>query len=201
MIKKGSPDCVYAMHPLVHIWGRDRLILNEREECCLMAYVTLACSLRWDAGQPYEFQRGLVTHVRANMEYFKSEDNQNIVSYMDDAYAKFGRLLREQGYSREAENLQIKVLDTRNKILGVEHPDTIHAMGNLASTYYKCEKYIEAEKLDIQVLDATNRIFGVEHPKTIIAMEYLASAYYKLAKYMEAEKLEIQVFWLYSHLV
>jgi len=193
LIKKHPSDCVYAMHPLVHTWGRDRLTLNERKACCLMAYVTLACSLRWDAGQPCGFHRGLVIHVRANMGYFTSEGNQNIVSYMDDAYAKFGRLLKEQGYAREAEHLQIKVLDTRNKILGVEHPDTIHAMENLASTYYKCGKYIEAEKLDIQVLDATNRIFGVEHPKTIIAMEYLASAYYKLAKYTEAEELEVQV--------
>ena len=60
-----------------------------------------------------------MTHVRANMEHFKSEGNQNIISYMDDAYAKFGRLLAEQGYSKEAETLQIEVLDKRNKMLGV----------------------------------------------------------------------------------
>jgi hypothetical protein len=52
LIKKGRSDCVYAMHPLVHTWGRDRLTLNERKECCLMAYITLACSLTWDEGQP-----------------------------------------------------------------------------------------------------------------------------------------------------
>ena len=85
LIKKGPSDCVYSMHPLVHTWGRDRLTLNERKECCLMAYVTLSCSLRWDAGQPYGFRRALVTHVRANMEYFKSEDGQDTDSYMDDA--------------------------------------------------------------------------------------------------------------------
>jgi hypothetical protein len=49
--------------------------------------------------------------VRANVEYLKSEDNQNTVSYMDDAYEKFGRLLWEQGYSKEAETLHTKVLD------------------------------------------------------------------------------------------
>jgi tetratricopeptide (TPR) repeat protein len=193
LIRRGPSDNVYAMHPLVHTWGRDRLTLNERKKCCLMAYVTLACSLRWDAGQPYGFQRTLVTHVRANMEYFKSEGNQNIISYMDDAYAKFGRLLWEQGYSKEAEIFEIKVLDERKKILGVEHPDTISAMGNLAQTYHHLGKYIEAEKLEIQVLDARNRILGVEHPDTILAMGNLASTYRKLGKYTEAEKLEIQV--------
>jgi hypothetical protein len=77
------------------------------------------------SGQQYGFQRTLVTHVRANVEYLKSEGNQNTVSYMDDAYAKVGKLLWEQGYSKEAETLEIEVLDKRNKILGVEHPDTI----------------------------------------------------------------------------
>jgi hypothetical protein len=119
-----------------------------------MVFVTLSCSLRWGPGQPYGFQRTLVTHVRANMEYFKSEGNETVISYMDDAYEKFGRLLREQGYSKEAETLEIEVLDERTKILGVEHLDTIIAMANLASTNGDLGKYTEAEKLEIQVLDA-----------------------------------------------
>jgi hypothetical protein len=39
----------------------------------------------------------------------------------------------------EAEELEIQVLDARNRILGVEHPDTISAMGNLACTYQTWE--------------------------------------------------------------
>ena len=193
LIKKGPMDYVYAMHPLVHTWGRDRLTLSERKECCLMVFVTLSCSLRWDAGQPYGFRRTLVTHLTANMEYFKSEGNQNMVSYMDDAYAKFGRLLQEQGHFKEAEMLENKVLDTRNIILGVEHPATTTAMANLADTCRSLGKYTEAEKLEIQVLDARNIILGVEHPDTIKAMGNLALTYYGLRKYTKAEKLEIQV--------
>ena len=115
----------------------------------MMAYVTLSCSLRWDTSQPYGFQRVLVTHLRANMEYLKLEGNQNIVSYMDDAFAKFGRLLREQGYFKEAETLENKVVDKRSKILGVEHPDTIIAMEYQAITCRQLGKYIDAEKLEI----------------------------------------------------
>ena len=166
---------------------------NERKECCLMAYVTLSCSLRWDTDQPYGFHRTLVTHVRANMEYVKSEGSQKIISYIDDTYAKFGRLLMEQGYSKEAEILEIKVLEERNKILGVEHPDTILAMANLACTYGELGKYMEAEKLEMQVLEVTKRILGVEHPDTIISMANLACTYGYQGKYTEAEKLEIPV--------
>jgi len=193
LIKRGPSDNVYAMHPLVHTWGRDRLTLNERKKCCLMAYITLSCALRWDAGQLYGFWRTLVIHVIANMECFKSEDNQNIISYMDDAYLKFGWLLREQGYFMEAENLENEVLDTRNRILGVEHPETIRAMANLGATYHSLGKYTKSEKLGIQVLDARNRILGVEHPDTIFAMANLAMTYRSLGKYGESEKLGIQV--------
>ena len=193
LIKKGPSDCVYAMHPLVHAWGRDRLLLNERKQCCLMAYVTLSCSLRRNQGQPYGFRRALVTHVRANMEHSRSENNENGVCYLDDAYETFGMLLQEQGYFKEAEALEKKVLDMRNRILGVEHPETIRAMANLASTYRHLGKYMEAEKLGIQVLDARNRILGGEHSGTIRAMASLAATYQRLGKYTEEERLEIEV--------
>jgi len=193
LIKKGPSDCVYAMHPLVHTWGRDRILLNEREQCCLMAYVTLSCSLRWNGGQPYGFRRTLVTHIRANMEHSRSESSGNGVNYLDDAYDKFGMLLQEQGYFKEAKFLRNKVLDTRNRTLGVEHPDTIRAMANLAVTYQSLGKYKAAEMLEMQVLDARNRILGVEHPDTIHSMANLATTHQNLGKYREAEKLEMQV--------
>ncbi|KIK05634.1 hypothetical protein K443DRAFT_79159, partial [Laccaria amethystina LaAM-08-1] len=193
LIKKVSSDGVYAMHPLVHAWGRDRMALNERERCCLMAYVILSCSLRWDGSQPYRFHRVLVTHVRVNMGYCRSGSNQNIIGYLDDAHAKFGDLLQKQGYTKEAEILQMKILDTRNEILGVEHPDIIRAMASLASTNRDLGKYTEAEKLEMQVLDARNRVLGVEHPDTIDAMANLAETYQHLGKYTEAERLDIQV--------
>ena len=55
LIMRGLPDNMYAMHPLVHSWGRDRLTLDEKKKSCLMAHVTLSCSLRWDTDQPYGF--------------------------------------------------------------------------------------------------------------------------------------------------
>jgi len=158
-----------------------------------MAYVTLSSSLRWDGGQPYGFRRVLVTHIRANMEHSRSESDENGDSYLDDAYDKFGMLLQEQGYFKEAETLRHRVLDMRNRILGVEHTDTIRAMANLAATYQDLGKYTKEEELEIQVLDAGNRFLGVEHPNTIRAMANLATTYHILGKYTEAEMLEMQV--------
>ena len=195
LIKKAPSDGVYAMHPLVHAWGRDRMTLDESKRCCLMAYVTLSSSLRWDESQPYRFQRVLVTHVRANMEYSRSGSKEKGISYLDDAYAKFEDLLQNQGYAKEAEILQIKVLATRNRILGVERPDRMRAMASLAFTSQMLEKYIEAEKLEIEVLEARNRILGVQHSDTIHAMGELAETYQALGN-TQGQRNRQSKFWI-----
>ena len=93
----------------------------------------------------------------------------------------------------ELEKLDIQVLDANNRILGMEHPNTVTAMANLAVKYGCLGKYPETEKLEIQVFDARSRILGLEHPDTINAMENLALTYQCLEKNREAEKLEKQV--------
>ena len=193
LVKQGPSDCEYSMHPLVHAWGRDRIVLSRRQEYSLRAYATLSCSLKDDTSQPYGFRRALVTHVRANMQQIITDKHWETDNYFDDGYEKFGWLLEEQGYSTEAEDLQVQVLNVRKRVLGVDNLDTIRAMAHLAPTYASLGKYMKAKKLEKQVLDARNRILGVEHPDTILAMANLARTYAHLGDYNEAEKLEKQV--------
>jgi tetratricopeptide (TPR) repeat protein len=191
LIKQGPPNGVYNMHPLVHAWSRDRMTLSEKQTYSSMACGTLSRSLNHGRRQRYEFRRVLASHVRANLGMI--EKDQTTINYLDDAYSKFGLLLQEQGYLSEAKKLQFQVLELRNRVLGVKHPDTIWAMANLAVTYRKLGEYTEAEKLETQVVNARNRIFKAEHSDTIRAMANLAVTYRKLEKYTKAEKLEIQV--------
>jgi len=194
LIKLGSLKGVYAVHPLIHAWGRDRMSSQDRHKYSLMAYGMLACSLSgYFNKQPYHFRRTLVTHLRANKQHSILAKNKMVERYFDDAHEKFGRLLREQGYYGEAGKFQIEVLDARSRTLGQEHLGTISAMGDLASTYESLGKYADAEKLEIKVLDLRNRVLGEEHPDTIFAMGNLANTYYGLGKYADAEKLQIKV--------
>ena len=97
-IKLGSHDGEYAVHPLIHAWYRDKMTSKERKEFCLMAYVTLACSLNKDFDQMmYSFRRGLVTHVKANVQHNRTLKEEVVDSYFDDASEKFVWILREQG--------------------------------------------------------------------------------------------------------
>ena len=43
---------------------------------------------------------------------------------------------QNQGQWREAEDLQVLVMETRKRALGEEHPDSLRSMNNLVSTYW-----------------------------------------------------------------
>jgi hypothetical protein len=70
-------------------------------------------------------------------------------------------------------------MEARKRILGLEHPETLLAIGNLASTYCEQGRWKEAEELEIQVIEARKRILGLEYPDTLLAMGNLALAYSK----------------------
>jgi hypothetical protein len=41
-----------------------------------------------------------------------------------------------QGHWKEAEDLDVQVIETFKRVLGAEHPDTLTNMANLASTFW-----------------------------------------------------------------
>ena len=67
------------------------------------------------------------------------------------------------GRWNEAEQLEIRVMDMRKKLLGAEHRDTLTSMANLASTYRNQGRWNEAEQLDIQVMGMMQKLHGGEH--------------------------------------
>ncbi|KAJ7435004.1 hypothetical protein FB451DRAFT_1465790 [Mycena latifolia] len=93
----------------------------------------------------------------------------------------------------EAQELEVVVLEKRRKILGDNHPDTLHAMGNLAVTYRKLGQSKEAKELKVVVLKKSRKILGEDHPDTLTAMANLAVTYQDLGQFKEAEELEVVV--------
>ena len=67
---------------------------------------------------------------------------------------------RELGRWTEAEKLQVQVMETRNTVLGLEHPDTLKIMSSLASTYWKQGQWTEAQKLFAQVIETSKAAPG-----------------------------------------
>jgi hypothetical protein len=44
-------------------------------------------------------------------------------------------IYQNQGRFREAEELELQLIETRKRVLGEEHPNTLMSIGNLALTY------------------------------------------------------------------
>jgi pentatricopeptide repeat protein len=65
-------------------------------------------------------------------------------------------------------------METRKRVLGLEHPDTLISMNDLASTYGKKGRWDEAEELFVQVMETHKRVLGPEHPRTLTSMNNLS---------------------------
>ena len=65
-------------------------------------------------------------------------------------------------------------METRLKILGEEHPDTLKSISNLALIYRNQGRWKEAEELQVRVMEIRKRMLGEEHPGTLTSMNNLA---------------------------
>ena len=62
--------------------------------------------------------------------------------------------------------------------LGVDHPDTLTTMANLAFAYDNKGEYAKSIELYDKVLQKEITILGEDHPNTLITMNNLATAYH-----------------------
>jgi len=69
------------------------------------------------------------------------------------------------------------VIETRKRVLGVEHLETLTSIANLASTFWNHGRWKEAEELFVQVIETRKRVLGVEHPSTLTSIANLASTF------------------------
>jgi tetratricopeptide (TPR) repeat protein len=122
---------------------------------------------------------------------FQAIDSRSadILSSMDS----LAEVLRHQGEYGEAEQMHLKTLRLKEKVLGESHPDTLTSMANLASTYRNQGRWEEAEQLEVQVMERSKAKLGEDHPDTLMSMNNLASTYHNQGRWELAEQLFVQV--------
>jgi Flp pilus assembly protein TadD len=80
-----------------------------------------------------------------------------------------------RGDFRSARTLEERVLATRRRLLGNEHPDTLTSMNSLANALQVQGDLDPARALREQDLDASRRVLGDEHPDTLTSINNLAA--------------------------
>ena len=72
--------------------------------------------------------------------------------------SSFLPLCTNQGRWEEAEIMEVQVMETKKRVLGEEHPDTLTSMVYLASKYRNQGQWEEAKKLELQVIETWKRV-------------------------------------------
>jgi tetratricopeptide (TPR) repeat protein len=76
------------------------------------------------------------------------------------------KALEEQGKYTEAESEYRAVIQLREKVLGVEHPDTLQTCSNLAGCLRAEAKMQEAKAFAQRAAEGAQKVLGPEHPDT-----------------------------------
>lgn len=134
----------------------------------------------------------LMPHVYAVLKQEGSGSDGDILARAALLHCTCGFLLY-QGQWKEAEALELQVVEARKRVLGEEHPDTLVSMSNLATTYRSQGRWKEAEAIELQVVEVRKRVLGEEHPDTLASMGNLAATYQSQGRCKEAELLALQV--------
>ncbi|KAJ7860828.1 hypothetical protein B0H14DRAFT_3134757 [Mycena olivaceomarginata] len=178
----GHGGGILSIHPLVQSWCRNTLADEPKVRECMMDILGMSVRLTDDDEL---FRIGLITHVDSLI--------QNPATVKPVLQAKYAEIYFDSGRYKEAESLEVAVLEKQTNHLGTDHPDTLHSMANLASTYRQLGRYQEAEPLEVTVLDKRKQLFGADHPDTLRAMAHLAATYRELGRYQEAKPLQVTV--------
>ncbi|KAJ6564965.1 hypothetical protein DFH09DRAFT_473958 [Mycena vulgaris] len=173
---------VYSIHPLVHNWSRSMITDQGQYRYWMVAIVGMSISAiptydMWSASLK------LLSHV-----------DSLLCGNMDispDFRIDYGRLYFHASRLKDAEQLQMTLLEHQKSVMGEDHINTLHTMGSLACTYHKLGKLQVAEELELVVLEKQRKILGEDHPDTLWTMGSLAATSHVLGKFQEAEGLEL----------
>jgi tetratricopeptide (TPR) repeat protein len=145
--------------------------------------------------------------VSVTPEQAKGRDTKLVLELLDKAAARVDKELKDQpliaawlqsklgvvylklGHYTNAEQLLRTAVETRERTLGKEHPDTLGSVNNLASLLSDKGDYAEAEPLCRRALEAQERTLGKEHPDTLHSVNNLALLLQKKGDTGAAESL------------
>lgn len=164
-------QATYSMYKLVHAWGGDRLDAAKR--FVTIGAIAIFLRERTLCGPKAPAQKlRLVSHLITSFNAISQPSElRNLSSGVLPSYAKF--LYTLDHWSTEAK-IERCLLELSCDILGLEHPDTILVMSNLAATLRAQGKLDEATDMMRKVLEKRIQILGAEHLNTISAMSNLA---------------------------
>ncbi|KAJ4301286.1 hypothetical protein N0V90_003377 [Kalmusia sp. IMI 367209] len=140
--------------------------------------------------QTWEECKVLLPHAKEIISH-ATKDEEDLLHQADSALGAGWYLCLRAEYGA-AEGFIRMARDTREKVLGSEHPHTLNSMNDFGSLLKDQGKYEEAEAMHRQCLEGYKKVLGLEHPDTLTSMNNLGLVLEKQGKYEEAEVVHRQ---------
>jgi tetratricopeptide (TPR) repeat protein len=80
-------------------------------------------------------------------------------------------------------------LEVQQRVLGLEHPETVLCLNNLGRLCYALGKYTEAEHIVTQALASSRETLGAMHPNIAAPLNILSAVNYATRAYEQAAPL------------
>jgi tetratricopeptide (TPR) repeat protein len=190
-INRRTGNLAFDLHRLVHLAMRNWL---RKEE--LLAQWTQKAIVQLNELFPdheHKNRKAWRTYLPHALYVLRCDLIDKVTEQWIELAGRVGMCLKSDGRYNEAEILFDEMIDTRKRVLGPKHPDTLTSMANLASTYQNQGRWKEAEELFVQIIEMRKRVLGPEHPDTLTSINNLASTYMNQGRWKEAEELGVQV--------
>ncbi|KAJ7223625.1 hypothetical protein C8J57DRAFT_1731518 [Mycena rebaudengoi] len=173
---------LFSIHPLVHSWSQTTIKEQHSHHTVMGAIVGMSF-----AEMPSEDQQLASMRLISHVDSLRHVNQQVAI----DFGKQYTMIYYHVGRYEEAKDLAVAVIERETQLLGADHPDTLWAMGNLASTYFHLGKFQQVEELEAVVLAKRKQVLGDDHPETLRSISNLAATYRNLHKYHKAEELGV----------
>ncbi|KAJ6030963.1 tetratricopeptide repeat domain-containing protein [Penicillium canescens] len=184
----------YNIHPVVHVWIRERLSPKDRALYARDALLLVAQSLpslQQSKAKAWAVHRRLYPHTQAawtNVKQYAPPSNDGREVAILDALDIVATSFRQQGHYELAEEVLFRAYQGSKRAYGPLDRKTLHNAERLASVYDIRGEFKKAEALYRLLFDSLTNVLGPGNRKTLAALQNLANVLKYRGKSDEAER-------------
>ncbi|OJJ41230.1 hypothetical protein ASPWEDRAFT_731886 [Aspergillus wentii DTO 134E9] len=193
LIMANEQRASFSLHRLVQLAMRKWLIVESAfEDKAIQAMDVVAELFPNATHENWAICAAYLPHAQTVLQFIPELDGKLLRRklYLQEGIAFY---LWSQGYCKEAEELDLLIVEANKREYGMEHPETLESLGGLASTYQDQGRWSEAEKLDLHLVETWKKLRGPTHHLTLTSMSNLAKIYQHQGRLREAESLALHV--------
>jgi tetratricopeptide (TPR) repeat protein len=196
LIRRSGESHKYEIHPVVHVWIRERLKKSQQAIYARDAMVLVARALpllqQGDFTETWGIYVRLHRHIQVGWRnvklYIAHSDDRNDVTFLS-ALNIVATSFRVQGQYDVAEEVLLRTYAGYELLLGHDNENTLDSAVSLASIYDLRGNIPKAEELYRLALKGLTKVLGPQHRKTLSVLHQLAGVVKYKGKPEEAEKL------------